>query len=97
MSLSGRRFALSAGRFPTSSASAEVPVDFYELLGRDAGSLVRSAWSRLGGTAASRDDALRAQLPEALASVSLELETSDVRGFGGRRRLLRKLSIREAQ
>jgi len=97
LSLSGRRFSLAAGRFPTSSAGAEVPVDFYELLGRDAGSLVRSAWSRLGGTAASRDDALRAQLPEALGSVSLELETSDARGFGGRRRLLRKLSIREAQ
>jgi hypothetical protein len=74
-----------------------VRVDFYELLGRDAGSLVRSAWSRLGGTAASRDDALRARLPDALASVTLELETSDARGFDGKRRLLRKLAIREGQ
>ncbi|HEY6079538.1 MAG TPA: hypothetical protein VIW29_12075, partial [Polyangiaceae bacterium] len=41
-SLNGRRFALSAGSFP-SLKPGDVPADFYEALGRDAGALVRAS------------------------------------------------------
>ena len=77
----------------------DVPADFYESLGHDAGSLVRKAWAHVGGVsgaAANKDDKLRADLPQALADVETPLETTDVTGFAGKRRLLRHLTIREA-
>jgi hypothetical protein len=92
--LSGRRFALSAGSFPSTKGGSDMPADFYELLGRDAGTLVRAAWSKLGGAAAHKDDQWRSRLPDTLAQISLPLETSDNTGFSGKRRLLRQLSIR---
>jgi hypothetical protein len=95
-SLTGRRFALGAGKFPSFKAGVDVPPDFYEALGRDAGSLVRLAWARLGGVGADKNDKLRARLPDALADVTMPLETSEVNGFLGKRRLLRHLTIREA-
>lgn len=95
--LSGKRFSLGAGMFPTSAVGADVPADFYEVLGHDAGSLVRRAWAQVGGVGASQDAKLRARLPDALASVSIPLESSDATGFAGKRRLLRRLTIREGQ
>lgn len=96
-SLAGRRFALGAGSFPSAKLGVDVPADFYESLGHDAGSLLRQAWARLGGAAAKKDEKLRARLPEALAGVAIALETSDATGFGGKRRLPRQLSIREGR
>jgi hypothetical protein len=93
--LTGRRFTLAAGKFPSSKAGVDVPPDFYESLGRDAGSLVRLAWARLGGVGADKNDKLRARLPDALADVTTPLETSETNGFLGKRRLQRHLTIRE--
>lgn len=95
--LTGKRFSLGAGRFPTNAVGGDVPPDFYEVLGHDAGSLVRRAWAQVGGVGATQDAKLRARLPEALANVSAPLESSDATGFGGKRRLLRRLTIREGQ
>jgi hypothetical protein len=95
-SLTGKRFTLGAGKFPSAKLGVDVPADFYESLGHDAGSLVRQAWAHLGGVGQSQDEKLRARLPEALAEVSTALETSETTGFGGKRRLLRRLDIREA-
>lgn len=92
--LPGKHFALSAGSFPTLRPGIDVPPDFYEALGHDAGRLVRQAWTSLGGAGASKDN-LRARLPDALAGVAIQLETTDARGFAGKRRLLRRLTIRE--
>jgi hypothetical protein len=94
-SISGRRFALGSGKFPNLKPGADVPTDFYEALGHDAGTLVRAAWSKLGGLYTD-SDALRPKLPEALASSSVVLETTEASGFGGKRRLPRKLLVREA-
>jgi hypothetical protein len=94
-SVGGRRFALAAGGFPNVKAGADVPADFYESLGHDAGALVRAAWAKLGGAAAGPHTKLRPKLPEALASVSLPLKTTDAGGFSGKRRLVRRLTIRE--
>lgn len=95
-SLGGRRFALGGGGFPSTKPGVDVPEDFYELLGHDAGSLVRRAWAALGGVAAKRDEKLRARLPRALSEVAIALETTEATGFGGRRRLPRRLLVREA-
>lgn len=95
-SLSGKRFALSGGSFPSAQPGLDVPADFYESLGHDAGKLVRHAWAGLGGVGATRDEKLRARLPQALANVSIPLETTDTTGFAGKRRLQRRLFIREA-
>jgi len=95
--MTGRRFALAAGTFPASKLGADVPTDFYESLGHDAGSLVRQAWASLGGVGGTLDAQLRARLPDVLADVVVPLETTDATGFGGKRRLQRRLSIREAQ
>jgi hypothetical protein len=94
--LSGRRFALGAGNFPATKAGPEMPPDFYEVLGRDAGSLVRTAWAKLGGASGKQDDQLRSRLPDTLAQLSLPLQSTELSGFLGKRRLLRKLAIREA-
>jgi hypothetical protein len=94
-SISGRRFALGAGKFPNLKAGPDVPMDFYEALGHDAGTLVRGGWSKLGGLYKESDD-LRPHLPDALANLSVPLETTDATGFAGKRRLPRKLVIREA-
>jgi hypothetical protein len=96
--LPGRRFALGAGSFPSAKVGADVPADFYESLGHDAGSLVRQAWAHLGGVGFGfgKDDKLRARFPEALADVSIPLETTNTTGFASKRRLLRQLTIREA-
>jgi hypothetical protein len=96
-SVTGRRFALGAGRFPHAKQGPDVPPDFYEALGRDAGALVRRAWAELGGMGTAKDERLRARLPSVLADVSLPLETSEATGFAGKRRLLRRLTIREGQ
>lgn len=96
-SFSGRRFALSAGAFPDSKAGADVPADFYEALGRDAGALVRAAWSKLSSTDARESAARRAKLPEALANVTTPLQSTDASGFAGKRRLPRRLTIREGR
>ena len=95
-SLSGRRFALGAGAFPPAKSGVDMPPDFYESLGHDAGGLVRKAWASLGSAGAAKDDKLRARLPRALASVSMPLETTESSGFTGKRRLPRHLTIREA-
>jgi hypothetical protein len=95
-SLTGKRFTLAAGKFPSPKLGVDVPADFYESLGHDAGSLVRQAWANLGGVGQSQDEKLRARLPAALAEVSIALETSETTGFAGKRRLLRHLDIREA-
>lgn len=92
--LGGRRFGLAAGGFPSTKGGSDMPADFYELLGRDAGRLVRAAWSKLGGAAAHKDDKWRSRLPDALSQIAQPLETSESTGFSGKRRLLRKLSIR---
>jgi hypothetical protein len=95
-SLSGRRFVLGAGSFPSVKPGVDLPSDFYETLGRDAGKLVRSAWAKLGGAASEGDAQLKAKLPAALANVSTSLETTEGSGFAGKRRLQRRLTIREA-
>jgi hypothetical protein len=41
-------------------------------------------------------EALRPKLPEALATSSVALETTEATGFAGKRRLPRKLLVREA-
>jgi hypothetical protein len=92
---SGRRFALGAGNFPSLKGGVDVPTDFYEAVGRDAGALVRSAWAKLGGPEQAGSAAQRKGLPEALANVAVPLETSDATGFAGKRRLARRLTIRE--
>ena len=96
-SLTGKRFALSAGSFPSAEPGVDVPADFYESLGHDAGSLVRHAWAQLGGVGANKDEKLRARLPSVLADVSVPLTTSETTGFAGKRRLRRVLGIREGQ
>ena len=96
-SLPGKRFALGGGSFPNAKRGADVPADFYESLGHDAGSLVRRAWATVGGVGASKDEKLRGRLPAALANVAVPLETSDATGFAGKRRILRRLTVREAQ
>jgi|GEM_PF-7055175 len=93
--LSGKRFTLGGGSFPSAKLGADVPADFYESLGRDAGTLVRRAWATVGGVGASKDEKLRARLPGALANVAVPLETTEATGFAGKRRLLRRLTIRE--
>ncbi len=95
-SLTGKRFTLGAGAFPNAKLGVDVPADFYESLGHDAGSLVRQAWAHVGGATAT-DAKLRARLPDALADVATPLETSEATGFAGKRRLLRRLTIREDQ
>lgn len=95
-SMAGRRFALGGGTFPSVALGVDVPADFYELLGHDAGSLVRRAWAELGGVGAKRDEKLRARLPGALSKVTTALETTEATGFAGKRRLPRRLSIRES-
>lgn len=97
LGLTGKRFGLSAGNFPSTTSGGDVPPDFYEALGHDAGSLVRRAWAQVGGVGANQDAKLRARLPEALAAVAIPLESSEATGFGGKRRLLRRLTIREGQ
>lgn len=92
----GRSFSLAGGEFPSMKPGVDVPADFYELLGHDAGTLVRRAWSALGGFGVARDQDLRARLPSALADVTVQLETTDATGFSGKRRLPRRLTIREA-
>jgi hypothetical protein len=92
-SFSGRRFALSAGSFP--SAGAVVPPDFYESLGHDAGTLLRRAWEELDGGARASDEE-RARLPSILGAISVALQTTEATGFVGKRRLQRHLVIREA-
>ncbi len=94
-SIGGRRFALGAGKFPNLKAGADVPMDFYEALGHDAGTLVRGAWSKLGGLYKGSDD-LRPHLAETLSALSVSLETTEATGFAGKRRLPRKLVVREA-
>ncbi len=96
-SLVGKRFTLGAGSFPSAKPGVDVPADFYESLGHDAGSLVRQAWAHLGGVNASQSEKLRARLPDALADVAIPLETSEATGFAGKRRLRRRLTIREGQ
>jgi hypothetical protein len=96
-SLAGKRFALGAGSFPSAKLGADVPADFYESLGHDAGRLVRRAWAAVGGVGASKDQKLRARLPGALATVAVPLETSETTGFAGKRRILRRLTVRESQ
>jgi hypothetical protein len=95
-SMTGRRFGLAAGSFPSDKPGVDIPVDFYEALGHDAGTLVWRAWASLGGLAGSVDRQKRARLPTALADVTTELSTTERRGFAGKRRLLRKLGVREA-
>lgn len=95
-SIGGRRFALGGGAFPSAKPGVDVPADFYELLGQDAGTLVRRTWATLGGAGAKPGPQLRARFPRALSEISVPLETTDATGFGGRRRLPRRLSIREA-
>jgi hypothetical protein len=95
-SLTGRRFTLAAGSFPSPQPGADVPADFYELLGHDAGKLVRRAWADVGGVSGTPGDAARARLPDALAAVSMPLETSEATGFAGKRRLRRRLTLSEA-
>jgi hypothetical protein len=94
--LSGRRFALGGGAFPNPKLGVDVPVDFYESLGRDAGSLVRRAWVALGGADAAKDEKQRARMSSVLADVAIQLETTEATGFAGKRRLPRRLLIREA-
>jgi hypothetical protein len=94
-SLSGRRFALGAGSFP-SLKQADVPADFYEGLGHDAGALVRASVEELSKHKRSDPAELRAQLPKVLGSLSTPLETTDATGFAGKRRLPRRLLVREA-
>jgi hypothetical protein len=94
-SISGRRFALGSGKFPDLKTGADVPADFYEALGHDAGTLVRAAWTKLGGLYTD-NEALRPKLPEALATSSATLQTTEATGFAGKRRLPRKLLVREA-
>jgi hypothetical protein len=91
-----RSLSLSAGSFPAASESGE-PADFYQALGADAGSLLRAAWEQLGGSALRAQTASRAALlANALAGVSATLRTSEATGFAGKRRLARRLTIREA-
>ncbi len=94
--VSGRRFALGAGAFPRLRGGHDMPADFYEALGRDGGTLLRTAWSNMGGLSAAPDAAQRAKLPSVLSNVTVELGTTDSTGFGGKRRLSRRLIIREA-
>lgn len=94
--LGGRRFALGAGGFPDVKAGVDVPSDFYEALGRDAGALVRAALAQLGVPDASRAAQLEGRLSAALSTVAIALETTDATGFGGKRRLPRRLLVREA-
>lgn len=94
--LSGRRFSLGGGGFPAAESASDLPIDFYEALGHDAGSLVHQAWLEVGGAKARVEPALRARLPEVLSQVVRSLETSDATGFRGKRRLQRQLQIREA-
>jgi hypothetical protein len=96
-SLPGKRFSLGGGSFPSAKLGADVPADFHESLGHDAGSLVRRAWASVGGVGASKDEKLRARLPAALANVAIPLETTETTGFAGKRRLLRRLTIREGK
>jgi hypothetical protein len=93
--VTGRRFSLAAGRFPRVEPGVDVPADFYESLGRDAGTLVRKAWSDLGRSRrmAAED---RARLPKLLGAASVPLDTTEATGFSGKRRLPRRLMIREA-
>jgi hypothetical protein len=94
-SVNGRRFSLGAGSFPRLQEGVDIPTDFYESLGHDAGTLVRRAWSELSrdGRAAVEG---RAGLPAKLGAISVTLETTDATGFAGKRRLPRQLVIREA-
>jgi hypothetical protein len=94
-SISGRRFALGSGSFPNLKPGADLPIDFYDALGRDAGVLVRAAWTKLGGLYTD-SDALRPKLPDALATASATLTTTEATSFAGKRRLPRKLIVREA-
>jgi hypothetical protein len=96
-SVSGPRFALAAGTFPSALVGPDIPPDFYEALGHDAGKLVRSAWARVGGVGASKDAKLRARLPDVLGEISIPLETSEATGFAGKRRLPRHLTVRAAK
>lgn len=93
-SLTGRRFALSAGAFPRLERG-DAP-DFYEALGHDAGTLVRAAFAALTRDSKARGAALRGRLTQMLGSLETQLETSDAKGFAGKRRLPRRLLIREA-
>lgn len=95
-SIGGRRFALGSGTFPTLKAGVDVPTDFYEALGHDAGTLVRSAWTELGGAVGEDAEVLQRRLPDALARLEVDLQTTDARGFAGKRRLPRRLIVREA-
>jgi hypothetical protein len=84
-------FALSAGDFPPAASPGELPVDFDEALGRDAGKLLRAALDP------ERAPGLRGRaLAERLSLASAELETTTARGFAGKRRLPRALTIKEA-
>jgi hypothetical protein len=94
--LTGRRFALGAGVFPAAQVGVDIPPDFYEALGHDAGALVRKAWALVGGVGAKADGRLRARLPQALADVTMPFETTETTGFEGKRRLQRHLNVREA-
>lgn len=94
-SFTGRRFALAAGSFPSGAPGADIPADFYESLGSDAGKLLRRAWSELGRSSRSVGEE-RQRLPTLLGAVSLPLATTEATGFAGKRRLPRRLTIREA-
>ena len=95
-SMPGRRFALGAGSFPATQPGGDLAADFYQALGHDAGGLVRKAWAQLGAVGAKADERLKARLPRALADISTPLETTETTGFAGKRRLLRRLTTREA-
>ena len=95
--LGKRGIALGAGNFPSLKPGVDAAPDFYEALGHDAGVLLRAAWAKLGSSPRPTDAAARAaQLAQTLAQVSARLETTDTSGFGGKRRLGRRLSVRQA-
>jgi hypothetical protein len=94
-SLGGPRFALGAGSFPSVRGPADMPPDFHEALGYDGGTLIRTAWSNMGGLSAAPDARQREKLPSVLSQVTVQLATTEGTGFGGKRRLPRRLIIRE--
>ncbi len=85
---------LSSGRFPRSTAAAGM--SFYEALGRDAAQLSRAALADFPAQGAvDRDQVvqLHERARRSLEGASVELWTSDARGFGGSHVLPRTLAV----
>lgn len=98
-------WVLQVGSFPDARASSLPPgslpglgrPSFFELLGRDAATLARAALADVSAESVIEDsaevEAIHRKVSHALASSRVKLETTEMTGFAGGRRLERRFEL----